>query len=88
MVVIASYGGRPRHPAWYLNLVAQPLARVQVRGRSELMWARTATAEEREAWWPRIEAAYDGYTVYQSRTRRTIPVVILEPLDQSGDDSG
>lgn len=81
LVVVASYGGRPRHPTWYRNLVAQPLVAVQVNGSRFAMNARTADAEERARWWPRVEAAYDGYTVYQSRTARQIPIVFLDPVD-------
>jgi deazaflavin-dependent oxidoreductase (nitroreductase family) len=82
-VVIASYGGRPHHPEWYLNLVAEPGVTVQVPGEVRQMTARTANPEERHAWWPRIVDAYEGYAVYQSRTDREIPVVVLEPPSQS-----
>lgn len=82
LVVVASYGGRPRHPAWYQNLVANPVVEVQVNGTKHRMRARTATPEERRRWWPRIEDAYSGYRVYQSRTGREIPVVFLEPIDE------
>lgn len=81
LVVIASYGGRPRNPVWYENLVAEPRVEVQINGSKSRMQARTATSEERRRWWPRVEAAYDGYSVYQSRTDREIPVVFLEPTD-------
>jgi F420H(2)-dependent quinone reductase len=81
LVIIASYGGRPDHPAWYRNLVTTPRVRVQIgRARREMM-ARTATAEERALWWPRVLDAYDGYRAYQSRTDREIPVVFLEPVE-------
>jgi deazaflavin-dependent oxidoreductase (nitroreductase family) len=82
-IVIASYGGRPAHPAWYQNVVAEPHVRVQVGARRQTMLARTAGPEERERWWPRIVAAYGDYDVYQSRTGRQIPVVFLEPLEAS-----
>ena len=78
LVVIASYGGRDRHPEWYLNLVADPSVIAQI-GRDRMpLRARTATPVEREAWWPRVVAAYADYAVYQGRTDRQIPVVILE----------
>jgi deazaflavin-dependent oxidoreductase (nitroreductase family) len=78
LVVIASYGGRDRHPAWYLNLVATPKVEVQVRkGRFEAR-AHTADPEERSSWWPRVVDAYGDYAVYQTRTDRVIPVVLLE----------
>ncbi len=79
LVVIASWGGRPRHPEWYLNLVAEPLAVVQVRTRSWAVRARTADPAERREWWPHVVAAYAGYRDYQSHTDRVIPVVFLEP---------
>lgn len=79
LVVIASYGGRPRHPSWYDNLVAEPSVRVQVRSTVTPMVARTASPEERAQWWPRIVDAYHGYSTYQSRTDREIPVVFLCP---------
>lgn len=85
LVVIASYGGRPDNPVWYKNLVAEPVVEVQVGGDRMTMVARTADADERAVWWPRIENAYDGYQVYQSRTERVIPVVFLEALNKVQD---
>ncbi|MDX1689424.1 MAG: nitroreductase family deazaflavin-dependent oxidoreductase [Acidimicrobiia bacterium] len=81
LVVIASYGGRPDHPQWYRNLVAEPVVGVRLpRARTTVeRTARTATADERRTWWPRIVEAYDGYETYQARTEREIPVVFLEP---------
>lgn len=78
LVVIASWGGRDRHPEWYLNLRANPAATVQVLGERWPVEARTTTTMERAAWWPRAVEAYDGYAVYASRTNREIPVVFLE----------
>ncbi|HSO50488.1 MAG TPA: nitroreductase family deazaflavin-dependent oxidoreductase [Acidimicrobiia bacterium] len=80
VVLIASYGGRDRHPAWYLNLAATPEVEVQLRQQQFKARARTADPEERAAWWPRVVAAYGDYAVYQTRTDRVIPVVLLEPL--------
>lgn len=78
LVVIASYGGRDHHPAWYLNLVATPEVEVQVRkGRLKAL-ARIADSEERASWWPRVVDAHGDYAVYQTRTHRVIPVVLLE----------
>jgi deazaflavin-dependent oxidoreductase (nitroreductase family) len=78
LVVIASYGGRDRHPVWYLNLVATPEVEVQVRNERFKARARTADPEERASWWPQVVAAYGDYAVYQTRTDRVIPVVLLE----------
>ncbi len=79
LVVIASWGGRDYHPDWYLNLIAQPAATVNIGGVSRHVIARTADREERAMWWPRVQQAYRGYKAYQSRTRREIPIVLLEP---------
>ena len=79
MVVIASWGGRPNHPQWYTNLLAHPQAVVQVGRRRWPVRARTATAQERAGWWPRVLATYKGYSLYESNTDRVIPVVFLEP---------
>ncbi len=78
-VVVASWGGRDYHPDWYLNLIAQPAATVNIGRVNRRVIARTADREERSIWWPRIEQAYRSYKVYQSRTRREIPIVLLEP---------
>jgi F420H(2)-dependent quinone reductase len=78
LMVIASFGGRPHNPDWYLNLVANPSVRVQIGPTHREMSARTATAEERSSFWPRVVGAYGDYAVYQGRTEREIPLVILE----------
>jgi len=79
MVLVASFGGNDRHPAWYLNLQANPEVQVTMAGTTRTMIARTASEEERDELWPRITSAYGGYARYQERTERQIPVVILEP---------
>jgi len=79
LLVIASYGGRDRHPEWYLNLLADPSVTTRVAERTLAMTARTASSAERAGWWPKVVAAYGDYAVYQARTDREIPVVALEP---------
>ncbi len=79
-VVFASWGGRDHHPEWYLNLVADPHATVQINGRIHDVEARTVGGAERARWWAAAEQAYAGYTTYQSRTDREIPVVMLHPV--------
>jgi len=81
LVVIASWGGRDRHPEWYLNLLERPSATVQVLEERWPVTATTAAPDERAVWWPRVLAAYDGYAEYESRTDREIPVVFLTPSD-------
>src|SRR5215218_2019284 len=79
LVLVASFGGDDRHPAWYLNLQANPEVRATRAGSSRTMIARSATEEERAELWPRIISVFEGYARYQERTERPIPVVILEP---------
>jgi deazaflavin-dependent oxidoreductase (nitroreductase family) len=79
IVLVASYGGDEAHPAWYLNLQADPAVTIHIDGREMSATARTATDEERAELWPQITSAYDGYAGYQRRTDRPIPVVICTP---------
>ncbi len=79
-VVVASMGGAPQHPVWYLNLVADPHVTLQDGAEVTDLRARTATPEERALWWPRAAAAWPPYLDYQKNTEREIPVVILEPV--------
>jgi deazaflavin-dependent oxidoreductase (nitroreductase family) len=71
-----------QHPAWFLNLQANPDVTVSLQGKpSRRMRARVATAEERATMWPRVTASYKGYASYQTKTTREIPLVLLEPLN-------
>jgi len=79
--VIASKGGAPDHPLWYLNLEADPHVTLQDRDVVRDFRARTATGEERERWWQVAIAAWPDYTTYQTKTDREIPVVVLDPMD-------
>ncbi len=79
LVLIASKGGHPKHPAWFHNLLAHPDVTVQVGGERRRVRARRASSEERSRLWPRAVAAWPGYRTYQERTPREIPLVILEP---------
>ena len=72
--VAASNGGHDRHPAWFLNLQANPDVDVVMRDRSGPMRARVASREEKAALWPQVVAAYGDYAVYQQRTERDIPL--------------
>ena len=78
-VIVASKGGSPQHPLWWLNLRAEPQATVQVGSRRFGVRAREATDGERERLWPRLVAVWPDYQRYQRRTDRRIPVVVLEP---------
>ena len=79
VVIVASKGGHPRHPAWYHNLRANPDATIQVGTERRAVHARVAEPEERARLWPKAEATYGGYRGYQERTDREIPLVVLEP---------
>ena len=79
VVLVASFGGDDRHPAWYFNLRANPEVRVTTAGSTRSMVARIATDEEKDELWPQITSVFEGYADYQKRTERPIPVVILEP---------
>lgn len=82
IVLVASRGGDDHHPAWYVNLSANPRVFVSVKGEPErVMLARTATPEERMRWWPDVVKAYRGYASYQKKTTREIPLVVLTPAD-------
>jgi deazaflavin-dependent oxidoreductase (nitroreductase family) len=84
-VVIASNAGHPSHPAWCLNLRADPNAIVHVAGRRFGVLAREAEGEERERLWAQIIAWDPDYAEYQGRTDRLIPVIILEPREGGGE---
>ncbi|MFE9691504.1 nitroreductase family deazaflavin-dependent oxidoreductase [Micromonospora sp. NPDC005806] len=77
-LVVGSQGGAPQHPAWYLNLLADPEAQVQVGSEKFTVRARTARPEEKPRMWRTMTAAWPAYDGYQTRTDREIPVVVLE----------
>jgi len=80
LVVVASRGGDDHHPAWFLNLQQDPNVQVSVSGQpAKSMRARVATGQERDELWRRIVADHKNYAGYQTKTRRVIPLVLLEP---------
>lgn len=80
LVIVASKGGFPKHPAWFHNLKANPDTTVQVGREKRAVHARVATDEERPRLWEKAVASYGGYREYQARSKgRTIPLVVLEP---------
>jgi deazaflavin-dependent oxidoreductase (nitroreductase family) len=80
VVVVASKGGYPKHPAWYHNLIANPDTTVQIGSEHRRVHARVAKPEERERLWALAVRAYRGYEDYQARSKgREIPLVVLEP---------
>ena len=79
-VVVASKSGAPSHPAWYLNLEANPEVRVQVKGQKFVAHAQTVHGAERAALWTKMVEIYLPYAQYQTNTDRQIPVVLLKPV--------
>lgn len=79
-VIIASKGGAPSHPAWYLNLAAEPNCEIQVAHDHFRVQARTAEGAERDSLWQQLVEIYPPYTDYQEATSRKIPVVVLDPV--------
>jgi deazaflavin-dependent oxidoreductase (nitroreductase family) len=78
-LLIASQGGAPTHPNWYLNLTVKPEAEIQVRAEHLAVSARTAGPKEKPRLWKIMTEQWPNYDVYQSRTDRVIPLVVLRP---------
>lgn len=78
-LLVASMGGAPEHPKWYLNLVDHPEATIQDRAEVHEVTARTASPEEKARLWPLAVAQWPDYDAYQASTDRDIPVVVCEP---------
>ena len=79
-VIVASRGGDDHHPAWFLNLEANPTDEVAIGGGAkERRTARVASPDERAELWPQITERYRNYAGYQAKTSREIPLVLLEP---------
>ncbi len=78
VVIVASKGGFPRHPAWYHNLLANPDTTVQIGSEHRAVHARVATPEERDRLWALADRAYSGYRDYRARADREIPLAVLE----------
>ena len=76
--VIASKGGAPQHPFWYLNLESNPHAQVTIGRETHAVNARVTDGEERERLWRSLADHYPGYDKYAQKTTRQIPVVVLE----------
>lgn len=79
VVLVASYGGDDRDPAWFGNLVANPDVEVVMNGSVRAMRARVTEDVERTRLWEELTANHANYAGYQRKTSRQIPVVVLEP---------
>ena len=78
-IIIASKGGAPVHPGWYLNVLADPRVQVQVGRKKFDAVAHTASGAERQRLWDFMVRHYPPYGEYQVKTTREIPVVVLDP---------
>ena len=83
-VIIASKGGAPTHPAWYLNLNADPDASFEVGDREVRVRAGEADPEEKVRLWQKMVEMYPTYDDYQRKTKREIPLLILHPVEGGG----
>jgi deazaflavin-dependent oxidoreductase (nitroreductase family) len=79
VICVASKGGMDHHPLWYRNLQANPDVEVEIGTDVQPMRARTASAEEKAHYWPKLTEMYRDFDDYQARTKRDIPVVVLSP---------
>ena len=79
-VIVASQGGTPEHPDWYLNLEAHPEVGVQVKADRFRARPRIAEGEERERLWKMMNGIWPHYDEYQTKTTRQIPVVVLDRI--------
>jgi deazaflavin-dependent oxidoreductase (nitroreductase family) len=83
-VIIASKGGAAAHPAWYLNLRANPEATVEIGDREVQVEAEVADPEEKARLWQKMVEMYPAYDDYQRKTEREIPLLILRPVEWGG----
>ena len=79
-LIVASQGGAPKHPLWYLNLVETPEVKIQVLSKHFRAMAHIATEDEKPRLWQLVTETWPNYNVYQTRTNRVIPLVVLDPI--------
>ena len=79
--VVASMGGAPKHPVWYLNMLADQKVSLQDGAELKDYTARVVEGDEKAEWWKRATEVWPSYDEYQSKTDRAIPLVVLEPAD-------
>ena len=79
IVVVASQGGRDTHPMWYLNIKTHTTVTFQTKRERLSLVAREATDDERDHYWPKLDAMYPDYANYRSYTSRKIPIIICDP---------
>lgn len=81
---VASYGGAPKHPAWYHSMRANPQLTLQDGTEHHTLVARQVEGDERAQWWKRCVETFPPYAEYQEKTDREIPVLVCEPARRDG----
>ena len=79
--IVASYGGSPKHPSWYHNVVDAPFVELQDGSVRKDYAPRELSGEERAVWWERAVEVWPPYTDYQTRTDRLLPVILLTAVE-------
>jgi deazaflavin-dependent oxidoreductase (nitroreductase family) len=82
--VVASRGGAAKNPTWYHNLKENPQVELQDGPTTRDYRAREVTGDEKATWWNRALEVWPAYADYQAKTRREIPVFVLEPIKGKG----
>jgi len=83
IILIASNFGKPHHPAWYYNLKKNPIATIANKGATIVFKASEASITEQQKYWQTALAIYPGFMLYADRAGRRIPIIILEPLEDT-----
>jgi deazaflavin-dependent oxidoreductase (nitroreductase family) len=83
-ILIASNGGSPKHPLWYLNLLGESRVEVQVGPEVFSAVARPATEEEKPRLWEMMVSIFPNYAAYQKKATRDIPVIVVERSNEPG----
>ncbi|GHO88449.1 nitroreductase family deazaflavin-dependent oxidoreductase [Dictyobacter formicarum] len=78
ILAVASKGGNPKHPEWYLNILAHPEVTVEVGTEKFNTTAKVLTGAEREKAFARAADVFPPYAEYQKKTSREIPIIALE----------
>jgi len=78
VILVASQGGRANNPMWYLNAQANPQVKFRIKNEVLNLTSRDATDEEREQYWPKLDAIYPDFANYRTYTDRKIPILICE----------
>ena len=81
IVVIASFAGGPKNPPWYHNLVANPVATVELGSERFRVRAAVTAGEERQRLFNRQAEQMPIFAEYQKKTSRQIPVIVLRRID-------